>query len=233
MNTAELITTSRFYLGGMIERGCREGAARPLDTNGTSSDSFRQHVSGEHALFLRVHPQRDHTATQGRVSIMLRGYAVLDSSAAFATGLDALLPILLEHYRTHQDLPIERLEGSFTIALLDGEAGRLLLYRNIVGTGFTYYAQTPEGMLFGSNLADLVRSLPRNPGPNTEVLPAYFLYRCVPGARRSSRIFSGCCPASSSSTTVGDCNASSGRRLVVRGLADAGSARMRWKPSRR
>jgi len=181
MNTADLITTSRFYFGGMIQRRCLEGASRPLDTNGPSPESFLRHISGEHELFLRVQPQRDQTATQGQLSIMLRGYAVLDAAASSTAVLQALLPTLLEHYRRHQELPVERLEGSFTIALLDGEAGRLLLYRNVVGTGFTYYTQTPEGLLFGSNLADLVRSLPRVPAPNKEVLPAYFLYRFVPG----------------------------------------------------
>ena len=181
MNTADLITMSRLFLGGMIQRRCLEGTSRPLETAGPSPASVLQHISGEYELFLRVPPQLDQTATQGPISIMLRGYAVLDGAAATATGLHALLSSLLEHYRKHQDLPVERLEGSFTIVLLDGAAGRLLLYRNIVGTGFTYYAQTSEGLLFGNNLADLVRSLPRDPVPNTEVLPAYFLFRFVPG----------------------------------------------------
>ena len=169
MNAADLITTSRFYLGGMVQADVSREHRDPSIPMAIP-DSFLQHISGEHELFLRVQPQRDQTATQGQLSIMLRGYAVLDAAASSATGLHALLLTLLEHYRRHQDLPVERLEGSFTIALLDGEAGRLLLFRNIVGTGFTYYTQTPEGLFFSRNLANLVRHLDTSLSPNEAVL---------------------------------------------------------------
>lgn len=155
----------------------------PLDSSGSSPESFLRQISEDHELFVRAPSRHEQTATRGEVSLLLRGYAVPADSGFCEAGPHALLPTLLEHYRRHQDLPVERLEGSFTIVLLDGEAGRLLLYRNIVGTGFTYYTQTPEGLLFGTNLADLVRSLPRSPVPNNEVLPAYFLYRSVPGRK--------------------------------------------------
>ena len=40
-------------------------------------------------------------------------------------------------YRSRGVLALDGLEGSFTLALLDGESGRLLLYRNLAGAGFT------------------------------------------------------------------------------------------------
>ena len=51
---------------------------------------------------------------------------------------------------------MDGLEGSFTVALIDGQARRVLLYRNLVGAGFTYYHVGPDGFLFGGNLAQLV-----------------------------------------------------------------------------
>ena len=53
-----------------------------------------------------------------------------------------------------------------------------------MGNGFTYYAEYRGGLVFGSNLAELVgelSSLGWDPGPNREVLPVLFLYRFIPG----------------------------------------------------
>ena len=79
------------------------------------------------------------------------------------------------------ELPVEQLEGSFTLALLDGRKGKLLLYRNLVGTGFTYYTERHGGLVFGGNLAELVRMLDGDCRPNRQALPIFFLYRSVPG----------------------------------------------------
>ena len=56
---------------------------------------------------------------------------------------------------------MDGLEGSFTVALMDGQARRVLLYRNLVGAGFTYYHSGPNGFLFGGNLAHLVEASKR------------------------------------------------------------------------
>jgi asparagine synthase (glutamine-hydrolysing) len=169
------------YLGEMIRRRTSDAASMLARDNDRLPDVSVRHVVGDYELSLRSQPGHFRTASQGRLFALLRGYAGLANGEAGGTAPAALLPIVLEHYRRHQDLPIEHLEGSFTIAVVDGESGRLVLYRNMVGTGFTYYTRTSDGLWFGSNLADLVRSLPRVPGPNNEVLPAYFLFRFVPG----------------------------------------------------
>ncbi len=85
------------------------------------------------------------------------------------------------HYLEHGELAVDWLDGSFTLALLDGQARRVLLYRNLVGSGFTYYRAAADGLLFGSNLAELIDVSPVSPRPNRDALPAFFLYRCVPG----------------------------------------------------
>ena len=68
-----------------------------------------------------------------------------------------------------------------SVISVDSQAGRVLLYRNTVGNGFTYYTQTADGFHFGSNLADLVEATGISPRPNEAVLPLFFLYRFVPG----------------------------------------------------
>jgi asparagine synthase (glutamine-hydrolysing) len=73
------------------------------------------------------------------------------------------------------------LEGSFTLALLDAQAGRLLLYRNLVGTGFTYYHTSPMGLFFANNLTDLVNLIGTPPRVNQQALPLFFISRFVPG----------------------------------------------------
>ncbi|MEI8371253.1 MAG: asparagine synthase-related protein [Planctomycetota bacterium] len=67
------------------------------------------------------------------------------------------------------------------MVLLDGRNGRVEMFRNLVGSTFTYYCETPEGFVFGSNLADVARrsGMPLRPDP--EMLPVYFIYRFVPG----------------------------------------------------
>jgi asparagine synthase (glutamine-hydrolysing) len=79
-------------------------------------------------------------------------------------------------------IPYDRLEGSFTIAILDTQKQKILLYRNLVGYGFTYYCKSTGSFIFGSNLAEVIRCLDKTPNANLSVLPSYFLYRFVPGA---------------------------------------------------
>jgi asparagine synthase (glutamine-hydrolysing) len=91
---------------------------------------------------------------------------------------------IARHYLEHGDLPTDHFEGSFTVTVLDRLRGRVQLYRNLVGNGFTYYAEHQGGLVFGSNLAELVgelSSLGWEPIPNRDVLPVLFLYRCIPG----------------------------------------------------
>src|SRR5262249_53067677 len=84
-------------------------------------------------------------------------------------------------YLEHGTLAVDGLDGSFTLALLDGPARRVILYRNLVGAGFTYYYADSDGLLFGGNLADLVDLAGVAPRPNAAALPSFFLSRFVPG----------------------------------------------------
>jgi asparagine synthase (glutamine-hydrolysing) len=113
-------------------------------------------------------------------AVQLRGCVRVPGEARRACLAD-IAEAIRAHYLHHGELPVKELEGTFTVALLDGREGRVVLYRHLGGTGFVYYCTTPSGLLFANNLADLVDTREESPAPNANALPAYFLYRWVPG----------------------------------------------------
>ena len=166
------------YLGGILKRGS-DGATlgrrrrRPrrglgLDGRGCRAVSARDRVVLP-AVHLGLRWPCWCAATLGR------------STASEPLDLERVAEEIRCHYLEHGELAVEGLDGSFTLALLDGQAHRVLLYRNLVGSGFTYYHAASDGLLFGSNLAELVDASHVAPRPNRDALPAFFLYRCVPG----------------------------------------------------
>jgi asparagine synthase (glutamine-hydrolysing) len=144
----------------------------------TSDSSWRFH-GHDRDLFLETTGDGIFSSIQDEIAIVIRGQATLDPTVP--SDPVRVAEEIGRAYRQRGRLPVDRLHGSFSIALLDGPAGRLILYRNIVGNQFTYYTTTPKGLLFGSNLAELVESssIPRR--PCADVLPIYFLFRFVPG----------------------------------------------------
>lgn len=112
--------------------------------------------------------------------LLVRGYARPGGSSG-PLDLERVAQQVRGEYVEHGTLAVDGLEGSFSLALLDGPARRVILYRNLLGTGATYYVAANGGLLFGSNLADLVDAAGTPPAPNRDALPTFFLYRTVPG----------------------------------------------------
>lgn len=138
-------------------------------------NSFRGGIQqGE--VFFEAQGDSSPTGEAQNVTLFVRGLVRWNE-----TPLADVAGKILDHYRQTGSLPAERLEGSFTLTLLDRHKGKIILYRNLVGNGFTYYTQTSQGFLFGSNLAELVQMCDRSPKPNPKALPAFFLFRFVPG----------------------------------------------------
>ena len=156
---------AKHYLGGML----RPGAIWP---GGEPSWAFE---NAKARLFLEQHGFECHAGPQDAVAVLVRGYARMAGASS------EVAMAIRRHYRDHGRLPVERLEGSFTILLLDGPNARLLLYRSLASNGFTYYTEDRQGFTFGSNLADLVDASESVPRPNVEMLPTFVLYRFVPG----------------------------------------------------
>jgi asparagine synthase (glutamine-hydrolysing) len=165
------------YFGGSIAR-CTADNPRPLGPF-AGQDEW-DHQGLDQTLFLQARGEPCRLFTYGDLAVLVRGY-VLSASSPGPPNAARVADEVAQHYREHGDLPIERLEGGFTLAVLDGRAERLLLYRNLIGNGFTYYRETAGGLLFASNLAELVAASGSQAQANRAALPAFFLYRFVPG----------------------------------------------------
>ncbi len=165
------------YLGGIFKRGPVE--RRPALSAGTIDEDWGW--MGENTeLFLHAVGPCCRLFTWDALALLLRGYA-RSSDGQEPLDLERMAEEIRCHYLEHGELVIDRLDGSFTLALLDGQTQRVLLYRNLVGSGFTYYRADAGGLLFGSNLAELIDAAQVSPQPNRDVVPAFFLFRWVPG----------------------------------------------------
>jgi asparagine synthase (glutamine-hydrolysing) len=165
------------FFGGMRRR------ASAGNSDGAAEQEFAltapwRFLGPQAELFLEVQGDAFVSSAEDSVAILLRGLASQDGASPDPRQVVAEVR---RHYRQHGDLPVDRLEGSFSLALLDGPAGRVVLYRNLVGNQFTYYTLTPDGLFFGGNLAQLVEraGIPRR--PCAAMLPVFFLFRFVPG----------------------------------------------------
>ena len=127
-------------------------------------------------LFFDVRGSNFAVHTEDDATLLIRGYAVPHGASRLPDQRE-LAAKLCESYRASDELPFGRLDGSFTVVLTDARKGKLLLYRNLIGTGFTYYTEAYGGLIFASNLAELVGFLDTTPKPNASVLPVLFLYR--------------------------------------------------------
>jgi asparagine synthase (glutamine-hydrolysing) len=161
------------YLGGTLLPDTSRRYSSPVDGvwrwNGPAADLFLSARGGCARVF-----------TWDGLLLLIRGYARPRGSSS-PLDLERVARGIHAEYVEHGTLAVDALDGSFTIALLDGPAGRVVLYRNLVGAGATYYHATPGGLLFSNNLADLVETAGSAPAPNRDVLPTFFLYRSVPG----------------------------------------------------
>lgn len=65
--------------------------------------------------------------------------------------------VLLEGYARHGVAFLNRLNGIFAFAILDGETGEVVLARDQLGVKPLYYAEAREGVVFGSELKALLQ----------------------------------------------------------------------------
>jgi asparagine synthase (glutamine-hydrolysing) len=167
------------FLGGALTRQAME-QRRSANATAFGGDECWWNVSGDRELFLRVRGTCFRVFTWDTLTLLVRGYARPAGSAG-PLDLERVAEEVRGQYVEHGTLAVDGLDGSFTFALLDGPARRVILYRNLVGAGFTYYRADADGLLFGGNLADLVEVAGAPARPNDAALPSFFLYRAVPG----------------------------------------------------
>ena len=115
----------------------------------------------------------------GEVAVAVRGYVVPRSGGDVMAKQQAA-ELVHAHYRDHGQLPASLGEGNFSLVLVDAQKSRVLSYRNLANNQFTYYAQS-QGLLLASNLKTLAHCTGRQQAVNRDRLPAFFLFRWVPG----------------------------------------------------
>jgi asparagine synthase (glutamine-hydrolysing) len=105
------------------------------------------------------------------VALIARGHR-------FATSSDT--EVLVHLYEEHGERCVEHLRGMFAFAIWDGPRRELLLGRDRLGIKPLYYAATPDGLLFGSELKALIQSPWLSPRLDRRGLAAYLQHGYVP-----------------------------------------------------
>jgi len=88
--------------------------------------------------------------------------------------------VLVHLYEEHGEECAEPLRGMFSFAIWDSSKRSLFLARDRLGIKPLYYAQTPRGFVFGSELKALLRSPWVQRGVDRNALTAYLQYGYVP-----------------------------------------------------
>lgn len=114
------------------------------------------------------------------IAVLIRGH-VVDTHSRRPRDVAGIAARIRQAYRDNSTLPIDGLEGSFTIGLFDGPNQRLLLFRNVMGSGDVFYHSGPTGVFVGSNLATVVESSGTTPRVNEADLATLFIYRTITG----------------------------------------------------
>jgi asparagine synthase (glutamine-hydrolysing) len=131
----------------------------------------------------------------------LRAVLERDHGVAFRTGSDT--EVILYAYRQWGPSAVERLNGMFGLAIWDAQEETLFLARDRFGKKPIYYAETPSGFWFASE----IKVLFEHPEISAEVersrIPAFLAYRYVPGAETLFRGIGCLRPASRMTVSVG------------------------------
>lgn len=88
--------------------------------------------------------------------------------------------VLVHLYEDLGPEAVKRLEGMFAFALWDERAGRLLLGRDTLGEKPLYYHESPERILFASELGALLADPSIETAPDEDAIESYLTFRFVP-----------------------------------------------------
>lgn len=99
--------------------------------------------------------------------------------ARFQTNSDT--EVILQLHVLRGDAAVVALNGIFAYALWDRDERRLLLVRDRAGIKPLYYAKTPSGLAFGSEVKSLFASGLLQPALNAAQVAEYLLFRQVAG----------------------------------------------------
>ncbi len=90
--------------------------------------------------------------------------------------------VLLALYARDRERMLPRLRGMFTLAIWDARTRELFLARDPYGIKPLYYAETPRGLVFASQVKAILGSRLVSPSPEPAGLAGFYLWGSVPGA---------------------------------------------------
>lgn len=100
---------------------------------------------------------------------------------AFHTGTDTEIVLALYSFQGANCL--DRLNGMFAIAIWDSVARTLFLARDRVGIKPLYYAETMDGIVFGSEIKSILATVSISNQVDTSLIDTYFAFGYVPGEK--------------------------------------------------
>ncbi len=128
-------------------------------------------------------PQEAMVAVEdGPFLIVMQGYCRTEGPATFES-LKRFLADMLRQYRDFGEFRVPKADGSYTVYLIDGNLGRVFLYRNFLGSSFTYYTATANGFFWGDTFSEIAAARGREKTLDEEMLPVLFLGRYPTGVR--------------------------------------------------
>jgi asparagine synthetase B (glutamine-hydrolysing) len=154
--------------------------ARIADRTNPPTEVDWRNIGPRWVMSLRGTPPGARLFTWDAMVLLLRGIVRLRDSSGPLDPERVAAEIRMA-YLENGSLPADRLEGGFSIVLLDAATERALLYRNLAAAGPLYYRPAGSGLLLGSSLAELIASGTVPTQLADEMLPAYFLSGLVPG----------------------------------------------------
>jgi len=178
--------------GALLERMNRVLAHRGPDDAGTFHDASAGVGLAHRRLSIIDLSPRGHqpmTDTTGTVTIVYNGEIynyrelraeLVEDGYAFRSDCDT--EVLLNLYLRDGDKMMSRLNGIFAFALFDSRDDSILLVRDGVGVKPLYYAETPDGVVFASEIKALLQepSIPREIDSDTVWHHLLFLWSPSP-----------------------------------------------------
>ena len=118
---------------------------------------------------------------QDGIQLLMVGYAGPKNPTGVTLPPTQLLGSWMKNYQDQGEFQPAGLDGDYSVMLFDPQKSSIAVYRSLVGHTAIYFQRRKEGLIFGTNLAELVKALPEKPGVNERAVPIYFLFRQVPG----------------------------------------------------
>lgn len=154
-----------YYVGGRVGLGMRRLSIIDLETGD-------QPIPNEDETIWIVFNGEIYNFRQLRRDLEVQGHR-------FRTTSDT--EVIVHLYEQLGQNCVQRLRGMFAFAIWDTKKELLVLARDRLGIKPLYYAQIPDGLIFGSELKALLTHPAVSRVVNVEALWEYFTHLCVPG----------------------------------------------------